>query len=566
MTRLSVRLKLHLLVVTAIAALASVGLGGWMSIDRLGAALSAISDRSLPAVSALGALRTARLEAAKAMQDGLGWRPQQFGNEADMSDYLDEGKSIFSDLMTMTREANQDADRAFAVYDALPKTDAESEQWESFRSVWADFKVTDKRQMEVARAVAEAGDWNTISRRYEVFASQTAQWTRTLDLLLPILKKLIALNVTAADQARADAEATVRDARTLMLAIVAIAVIVLSGLGVTIARSVINALNAIRTTITAVAQSNDFTRRAEVRGNDEAAQTTRAFNQLLDRIQQSLREVTSSTHTVGEAATQALDVSRQVLDAAGGQREAATEMTRTVERMITSISEINASTRDALNRAEQAREAASAGAERIGQTTREMGRVAEDIALAGQTVGKLGQEAESVSDVIRVIKEVADQTNLLALNASIEAARAGEHGRGFAVVADEVRSLAERTSTSAERISEIIVSMQRVAREAVGHVEAVVGRALDSRTLSEAAAAQIVQIRDSAHQVSAAVDEVSAALATQDQAASGISARVEAIARMSEDNCAAGSRTASVSESLNQAALTLRQNVARFRI
>jgi methyl-accepting chemotaxis protein len=84
-----------------------------------------------------------------------------------------------------------------------------------------------------------------------------------------------------------------------------------------------------------------------------------------------------------------------------------------------------------------------------------------------RSIGAIGDRAQEISKILRLIEEITDQTNLLALNAAIEAARAGDAGRGFAVVADEVRRLAERSSQATRDIGAIIEGVQKDVGSAV---------------------------------------------------------------------------------------------------
>ena len=81
--------------------------------------------------------------------------------------------------------------------------------------------------------------------------------------------------------------------------------------------------------------------------------------------------------------------------------------------------------------------------------------------------------AGKISEVVKLITEIASQTNLLSLNASIEAARAGEAGRGFAVVAENIKQLAEQTTSSAADIQDIIHDLEQKSDETVEKTEAV---------------------------------------------------------------------------------------------
>ena len=178
---------------------------------------------------------------------------------------------------------------------------------------------------------------------------------------------------------------------------------------------------------------------------------------------------------------------------------------------------VSASAGDTARTAESTRQEADEGVRIVEGVTGGINRAAQETSVLAENMRELGQKAESISQVITLIEEVADQTNLLALNAAIEAARAGEAGRGFAVVADEVRKLAEKTMASTNDVGNAIKAIQESTAKSMTGVDNAVERIGEATELAGQSGAALEEILAT---VEATADQVNAiAAASEEQSA-----------------------------------------------
>lgn len=187
-----------------------------------------------------------------------------------------------------------------------------------------------------------------------------------------------------------------------------------------------------------------------------------------------------------------------------------------------------------------------------------------------QQVKALEAVSRRIDKIVDSITTVSIQTNMLAVNGAVEAARAGEFGKGFVVVATDIRNLAHDSAENADRIKDMVRSIQEqigtVSRDlqeilisASSEIEKT--RAISNNlitieedilrlekgnkeivSMSGDMVSAVAQIKTGVEQVSAAASEAeksatesAAAARQQSQGAEELSAAIEEIASLADE-------------------------------
>jgi methyl-accepting chemotaxis protein len=488
--KLSVTMRLSLLVAAMAAAMLLVGWSGLRGMNYVNGRLQTVYDDRVVAMGELfgsidqaGQINTSMQLIADA--------PQLKLSETEIQAQIK--KINASDL---------EYDRQFQAYLGTYMTTEENHQIDLLKPIWNTYK--EERQ-------------NALSKRgSKEFGALAIQARGSYQQAREGLAKLMQIQVTAANDEYKSALAQSNDTLKLNVVLLAAGLLVGISLAAFIIRNLLRQLGGepgyAAAMVSEVANGN-LTVDIRVREGDRTSMLA-AVKNMVDRLAQVVSEVSAGAQGLTGAASQVSATAQSLSQATSEQAASVEETSASIEQMTSSIAQNteNARVTDAM--ASKAAGEAAQGGDAVKSTVTAMRQIAKKVVI---------------------IDDIAYQTNLLALNAAIEAARAGEHGKGFAVVAAEVRKLAERSQVAAAEIGEVAAGSVDLAERAGNLLDEIVPNIKKTSALVQEITAASEEQSSGVAQINAAVNQLSQATQQNAAGAEELAATAEQLSGQAEE-------------------------------
>ena len=206
------------------------------------------------------------------------------------------------------------------------------------------------------------------------------------------------------------------------------------------------------------------------------SQSDQASNEL-SVLSEDLRNATDVTKSAEEVASAAEELSSAVeeINRAAGQimtaldqiNRGAQQQSSGAQQSAAAVTQIEHGTTISMQQAQKAIDLGDSIAAQINENTTSVEQLIAGVSQSLEETNRTREQVTSLEQISRKIDKIVDaiatvaiQTNMLAVNGSIEAARAGEYGKGFMVVSTDIRNLARDSSENAERIKDLVKSIQ----------------------------------------------------------------------------------------------------------
>lgn len=312
--------------------------------------------------------------------------------------------------------------------------------------------------------------------------------------------------------------------------------------------------------------NGDLTRRLPVVSQDDLGKISESINLFISNLQVMMTEVLQATNHIGtniENLKSESDANSQILSAHTIEAE---QIVAAIEEMSATAHEVARNGNETASLTQMANAQAVQSKETVGLASSTVEQLVREVENTERNIAEIDRDTVNITNVLKVIGDIADQTNLLALNAAIEAARAGEQGRGFAVVADEVRALAARTQTSTAEIEQTLKKLRSGSIAAISAMEMTKSTCLKTSKATEMVATDLDAIGVSVNTINDLNTQIATAAEEQSSVSNDITRNMATISDMAAELATNGKATLEQALDLATANSQLRSLVGQFKL
>ena len=372
-------------------------------------------------------------------------------------------------------------------------------------------------------------------------------------------------NKVETDESAALIMNTIAAARTGLLIVLGVAVLLAFISGYTLVQAINQPLSRL-VSVTDAMRRADFTQRVTLTRQDEFGTLADGFNRMTDdltalvgQVQQSGIQVNTSVNEIAATAKEQQATASEIAATTTEIGATSKEISATSKELVKTMHEVSTG-------AEQSATLAGSGQAGLQRMEETMRHVMEAAGGINAKLAVLNEKAGNINQVVTTITKVADQTNLLSLNAAIEAEKAGEYGRGFAVVATEIRRLADQTAVATYDIEQMVKEMQSAVSAGVMGMDKFSEEVRRGMQEVQQVGGQLSQIIQQVQAFAPRVEAVNEGMQAQATGAEQISQALTQLSEAAQQTVESLRQSGLAIDQLNKVSSGLRNGISRFKL
>ena len=312
--------------------------------------------------------------------------------------------------------------------------------------------------------------------------------------------------------------------------------------------------------------NGDLSQRIPDRPQDEMGKLCRAFNASQQSLAEMINHIRADTLSLRQQAKELAQITQSTHTNSEQQSDALSSLAASFHESATATSEVASLATQTAEKTQHSTNVVKTSIGHVQETATNIKALSQSFDRTYSTADSLKQNSTEIATVVETIRAIAEQTNLLALNAAIEAARAGEQGRGFAVVADEVRTLASRTQASTNDIQEIVTKLHNQIEDVFSAIAAGATQLEGTVNLTQSTSEQLSEVSNLMDNIGNMTLQTAAATEEQSQVSAEINRNISLIDKVSQENVQAVDQVQSISLALDNLAKGLESQVSEFKV